>query len=144
MKSKDSLQLVVLGTVLGGVIGSVSALLLASKEGKKLRRNIIGKYKEFSEKAQNVYDDSREKYVDLVDKMREAVDTLSQESAKVVQQADIILDAFNTKSDVEEQENAKNYSGSQKNNLSNTLIQITEWALVASALIDKFKQRRKS
>ena len=55
-----------LGFLAGSVIGAVTALLLAPKSGKELRRDIKKKTDELKEVAQNQFQQARDKAGDLL------------------------------------------------------------------------------
>lgn len=61
-----------MGALFGGLLGGLTALLLAPKEGKRLRKEISEKYKEASKKTYGLIDDlcerSTEVYQDMKDK----------------------------------------------------------------------------
>lgn len=73
MNGKDFL----LGAVVGGVIGAVSALLLAPKTGKELRTDLSDQYQNVSERTQKIANDVSEK----TQKLAGEVSTKSQEIA---------------------------------------------------------------
>jgi len=55
MKHDEKANGFLLGVLIGGLIGSVTALLIAPSSGKKLRRKI-------SDRAENLYEDAQEYY----------------------------------------------------------------------------------
>jgi gas vesicle protein len=66
---KGSCKAFLLGSFLGGVIGSISALLFAPKEGKKLRKDIVDKYNDLTEKTHDLYSGACSKYNHLFSKV---------------------------------------------------------------------------
>jgi gas vesicle protein len=66
MSHKEDVKIFVFGAILGGVIGSLTALLLAPKAGKKLREDIAEKWEEgisaFTEKKEEIKEDIAEAF----------------------------------------------------------------------------------
>lgn len=58
-----------IGSLLGGLIGSTTALLFAPKEGKKLRRELAKKCCDISEKAQDIACEAKERCSEVMDCM---------------------------------------------------------------------------
>jgi gas vesicle protein len=54
MSSETKSSGLLLGTIIGGAIGAVSALLLAPKTGEKLREELSSKYRVINEKMQQM------------------------------------------------------------------------------------------
>lgn len=54
------------GTLVGGVIGGVTALLFAPKSGEKMRKDIGKKYGDMTHKAQDLMEDVCDQTQDLV------------------------------------------------------------------------------
>ena len=71
-KSKSFLT----GAVLGGIACGITALLMAPKSGKKLRKDIKCKYKDVKEGTQEVYDDFCEHTTELAKGTKKAAKNL--------------------------------------------------------------------
>ncbi len=56
----------IIGTIIGGAIGAITALLLAPKSGKELRQDIADKSSEVYGKANEYYHNTSEKVSDAV------------------------------------------------------------------------------
>lgn len=71
-----------MGALLGGLLGGLTALLLAPKEGKRLRKEIGEKCKEVSLKTYELIDDlcerSTEVYEDVKDKASKFINRSKQ------------------------------------------------------------------
>ncbi|MFZ0564602.1 MAG: YtxH domain-containing protein [Chlamydiales bacterium] len=59
------------GTLFGGIVGGVTALLFAPKSGEKLRKDIAKKCHNASEKTHELMEDFCDQTSDLVDKAKE-------------------------------------------------------------------------
>lgn len=60
-----------MGAVVGGVLGSVTALLFAPKSGDKVRKDIARKYNDFSDKTQKMVCDMSEQALEIVEKAKD-------------------------------------------------------------------------
>lgn len=61
----------IIGTLLGGVLGGVTALLFAPKSGDKLRKDLARKYNDVSDKTKELIDGVSDQAKELVEKARE-------------------------------------------------------------------------
>jgi gas vesicle protein len=75
MNGKDFL----LGAVVGGVIGAVSALLLAPKTGKELRSDLSDQYQNVSERTQKLANDVSERTQKIAADVNERTQKLAGE-----------------------------------------------------------------
>lgn len=75
MNGKDFL----LGAVVGGVIGAISALLLAPKKGKELREDIATQYHNVSEKTQELAGVVGRKGQEYAEKAKEVASNVTSE-----------------------------------------------------------------
>lgn len=75
MNGKDFL----LGAVVGGVIGAVSALLLAPKTGKELRTDLSDQYQNVSERTQKIASDVSERSQKIASDVSEKTQKLAGE-----------------------------------------------------------------
>ncbi|WP_248924805.1 YtxH domain-containing protein [Paenibacillus hamazuiensis] len=72
-KGKDLL----IGAVVGGVLGAVTALLFAPKSGRELRADIAEQYHNVSEKTQEIAGQ-------IAEKSKEIAKTVSEQSTEIV------------------------------------------------------------
>lgn len=80
MNGKDFL----LGAIVGGVIGAVTALLLAPKTGKELRSDISEQYQNVSEKTQKIAADVSSKTKVIASNVSEKSHELAEKAKEVV------------------------------------------------------------
>lgn len=66
-----------LGAVVGGVIGAISALLLAPKSGKELRGDIGHQYHNVKEKTQEIAEVVNRKSHEVADKAKEVASQMT-------------------------------------------------------------------
>lgn len=59
------------GTLFGGIVGGMTALIFAPKSGEKLRKDVAKKYHHASEKTHELMEDVYDQTSDLVDKAKE-------------------------------------------------------------------------
>ncbi len=59
------------GAIFGGLVGGITALLLAPKSGNKTRKDLVNKYHDISDKTCDFYDDMCEQTAELVDKAKD-------------------------------------------------------------------------
>ena len=45
------------GAILGGTLGAMTAMMLGTRKGKKMQKELMGKYKHFSSKAELLKDE---------------------------------------------------------------------------------------
>ncbi len=83
-----------LGALIGGAVGAVSALLLAPKSGRELRRDIADKSSEIYGKANYYFGEVQEDMIDLVNQGREKAEGIV--SAAKRQAESILAKADNT------------------------------------------------
>lgn len=67
------------GTLIGSVVGSVTALLLAPKAGSELRKDIVDTTHEVSDKTQQLVGIASEQGINLYDKVRTKTESLVQD-----------------------------------------------------------------
>ncbi|AJS59468.1 YtxH domain-containing protein [Paenibacillus sp. IHBB 10380] len=67
------------GTLLGSVVGSVTALLLAPKTGSELRKDIVDTTHQVSDKTQQLVGIASEHGINLYDKVRTKTGSLVQD-----------------------------------------------------------------
>lgn len=84
MGSNKRLSSFLLGVIVGGVIGGVTALLLAPTSGKKLRRKISDKAEGFYEDAQEYYESGKDKIGELYRDGRKKVSNIIEDAKKIV------------------------------------------------------------
>lgn len=60
-----------MGVIVGGLIGGVTALLLAPKSGDKMRKDLVKRYNEVSKKTQKMVNGMADQAMHLVDKAKE-------------------------------------------------------------------------
>jgi gas vesicle protein len=91
MSSETKSSGLLLGTLIGGAVGAVSALLLAPKTGEKLREELGNKYRVINEKMQQVASAVGEKSKDFALTAEQKKDELTahvvNESHKLADQA---------------------------------------------------------
>ena len=73
-----------LGIMVGGVIGGVTALLLAPSSGKKLRKKISNKAEGFYEEAQEYYETGKEKADEVYREGKKKVSDIVEDAKKLV------------------------------------------------------------
>lgn len=71
------------GALLGGLLGGVTALLLAPKSGVKLRKDIAKKYQCISDKTCEYADEVCEQTLELVDKAKELASSAKKAACKL-------------------------------------------------------------
>lgn len=84
MSENDRVSSFLLGVMVGGVIGGVTALLLAPTSGKKLRRKISDKAEDFYDEAQEYYESGRGKVEELYKEGRKKVTDIVEDAKKIV------------------------------------------------------------
>jgi gas vesicle protein len=72
-----------LGAIFGGVVGGLTALLLAPKSGDKLRKDLSKKYQDVSEKTQDLFEDVCDQTDDLVEKAKDIAHTAKSAVSKI-------------------------------------------------------------
>ncbi|CAH1215311.1 MULTISPECIES: YtxH domain-containing protein [Paenibacillus] len=73
---KDSNKSLLWGALIGSVVGSVTALLLAPKSGRELRQDISEGARQVTEKGQELVSKVGEQGTNLVSKVKEAADVV--------------------------------------------------------------------
>ena len=71
------------GAFFGGIVGGLTALLLAPKSGEKMRKDLTKKYYDVSEKTQDMFDDVCEQTSELVEKAKDIALTAKEAAAKI-------------------------------------------------------------
>jgi len=84
MKDNDKLGSFLIGVFIGGLIGSVAALLFAPISGKQLRRKIKDKTEEIVEDAEELYHTGKEKAEELYNEGRKKAASIAQDVKKIV------------------------------------------------------------
>jgi gas vesicle protein len=79
-----------LGTLIGGAIGAISAFLLAPKSGAKLREDIASKYRVINDKMQKMAatagDKTQEAATSVRQKTQDIMSNVSEQSTKLADQ----------------------------------------------------------
>ncbi|SEL58199.1 YtxH domain-containing protein [Paenibacillus sp. OK003] len=76
---KDSNKSLLWGALIGSVVGSVTALLLAPKSGRELRQDISEGARQVSEKGQELASKVGEQSAQIVSKVKETADVVIQD-----------------------------------------------------------------
>ncbi|WP_440118610.1 YtxH domain-containing protein [Paenibacillus sp. QZ-Y1] len=76
---KDSNKSLLWGALIGSVVGSVTALLLAPKSGRELRQDISEGARQVSEKSQELAGKVGEQSSQIVSKVKETADVVIQD-----------------------------------------------------------------
>ncbi|MEC0128113.1 YtxH domain-containing protein [Paenibacillus pabuli] len=76
---KDSNKSLLWGALIGSVVGSVTALLLAPKSGRELRQDISEGARQVSEKGQELASKVGEQSSQIVSKVKETADVVIQD-----------------------------------------------------------------
>lgn len=76
---KDSNKSLLWGALIGSVVGSVTALLLAPKSGRELRQDITEGARQVSEKGQELAGIVGEQSSQIVSKVKETADVVIQD-----------------------------------------------------------------
>ena len=84
MENNARVSSFLLGVMVGGVIGGVTALLLAPTSGKKLRRKISDKAENFYEDAQEYYESGKDKAEELYREGKKKVSNIVEDAKKIV------------------------------------------------------------
>ena len=84
MKDNDKLGSFLIGVFIGGLIGSVAALLFAPTSGKHLRKKIKDKTDEIVEDAEELYHTGKEKAEELYNEGRKKAASIAQDVKKIV------------------------------------------------------------
>jgi len=71
-----------MGTLVGSVIGAISALLLAPKSGKELRQNIADTTHDIRDKANDIVNDGKQKVKTIIDSVKCQTDSILKSSAE--------------------------------------------------------------
>jgi gas vesicle protein len=115
---KNSSKNFLMGTVIGGVIGAFSALLLAPKSGKELRQDIETKSNEVVRKTTDLTNEVAKKTTDLTSEVAKKTTDLTNEVAKK---------ATDLSSDVKESgKDLANYANEKKLQLTEQSKQVIE------------------
>lgn len=77
MARRSSRKGFVLGAVFGGLVGGMTALLLAPKSGEKLRKDIVKKYHHVSDQTHDVMEDVCDQTHNLVKKAKEIAEDVA-------------------------------------------------------------------
>jgi gas vesicle protein len=72
-----------IGMFCGGIVGSITALLLAPKSGEKTRREIAKKYQCISDKTCELVDGVCEKTYELVEKAKDIAQSAKDAACKI-------------------------------------------------------------
>ena len=84
MKDNEKLGSFLIGVFIGGLIGSVAALLFAPTSGKQLRRKIKDKADELVEDAEELYHAGKEKAEELLTEGKKKAASIAQDVKKIV------------------------------------------------------------
>lgn len=82
--NNDRVSSFLLGIMVGGVIGGVTALLLAPTSGKKLRRKISDKAEDFYDDAQEYYESGKGRVEEIYKEGRKKVSDIVEDAKKIV------------------------------------------------------------
>jgi gas vesicle protein len=96
MSSETKSSGLLLGTLIGGAVGAVSALLLAPKTGEKLREDLGNKYRVINEKMQQMASVVGEKSKDFTSTAEQSKDELT---SKIVDETHKLADQVNQTKD---------------------------------------------
>lgn len=69
-KTGGKFKVFFVGSVLGGIIGSATALLFAPKEGKKLRKDLTKKCQHLTHQTQDFTESAKDKCMGMLDSMK--------------------------------------------------------------------------
>lgn len=83
-KENDNFSTLITGIIAGGIIGSITALLLAPSSGKILRRKINRKAGDMFDDVEQYYESSREKVQDLYADGKKRANDLIEDAKKIV------------------------------------------------------------
>jgi gas vesicle protein len=72
-----------MGVLLGGLVGSITALMFAPKSGDKLRKDIAKKYQTVSDKTCDLIDGVCEQTAELVEKAKDIAQSAKNTAAKL-------------------------------------------------------------
>jgi len=72
-----------LGALVGGLVGGVTALLLAPKSGDRLRKDLARKYQSVSEKTCEIIDGVCDQTCELVEKAKEVACNAKDAASKI-------------------------------------------------------------
>ena len=61
----------IVGALLGSIAAGVTALLLAPKKGKEMRKELKKKYKEYNSETQDLVNDVSDRAMELVEKAKD-------------------------------------------------------------------------
>ena len=84
MKDNDKLGSFLTGVFIGGLIGSVAALLFAPTSGKHLRKKIKDKTGEIVEDAEELYNTGKDKAEELFNEGKKKAASIAQDVKKFV------------------------------------------------------------
>ena len=65
-----------LGALIGGAVGAVTALLFAPKSGKELRRDIVDSTTEMYDKANDLIQESKQKAQNIIESAKRQADSI--------------------------------------------------------------------
>ena len=74
------------GTLFGGLVGGMTALLLAPKSGEKLRKDLGKKYHNASEKTHDLMEDVCDQSADLVEKAKDIAMDAKNAASKMLKE----------------------------------------------------------
>lgn len=73
---------ITLGALIGGVLGGAMALLLATKGGKKMRKDLLCTYERIADDAQEIMEEMCDRSIELADKAKEIVEVAKSTAKK--------------------------------------------------------------
>ena len=76
----------IIGAFFGSVVGGISALLLAPKSGKKLRKDISRKYHDVSDKTHDVVSGVSDRCSDLCDRAKDIAEDAKDAAKSLVKE----------------------------------------------------------
>lgn len=130
----ESQKKFLLGAIIGGLAGAAAGLLMAPKSGCELRNDIVDKYQEVSERAQDLA-------TAVSKKSRAMAKNVSCQTSDWTDRAKDVLDTVST--------GIKSWSDSIKDGVKsreeeahNRLEDVVEWASLGIRLWNQFAKRR--
>lgn len=84
--SRHSSKGFMIGAVVGSILGGVTALILAPKSGNKLRKDLVRKCDEMSEKTQDLVCEVSDQAKCLVERAKEMADDAKEAAQEIMKE----------------------------------------------------------
>jgi len=86
-KNNSTTKTFLLGALIGGAVGAISALLLAPKSGRELRRDIVDTTNDMYDKASDLIYEGKQKAQHIIDSAKQHADSILNRSTDLCNDA---------------------------------------------------------